>query len=117
MLELKKELEPTEILNEAITKGITSFYVAYSGGKDSGIVLDVVAKNYPNNFKGVVFVNTGIGTQATIDFVKDYCQKKCYPLFIVKPENVKRKKDGTPFGYEDLIELFFLKFTKKLFLY
>ena len=55
MLEFKKELEPAEILNEAITKGITSFYVAYSGGKDSGIVLDVVAKNYPNNLPTQTF--------------------------------------------------------------
>jgi len=35
-LQYKQELEPNEILDQAISQGLTDFYVAYSGGKDSG---------------------------------------------------------------------------------
>ena len=111
MLVLKKELEPEEILQEAIdTYEIDSFYVAYSGGKDSGIVLNYVAKNFPKQFKGAVFCNTGIATDACIKFVRNECKKNSYPLFEVKPSDVKRKKDskygrkkGEPFSFEDLV--------------
>jgi len=99
----QRELEPNEILQESINKyKIDSFYVAYSGGKDSGIALNYVANNFSKQFRGVIFVNTGIGTEATIDFVKSYCKAKKYPLFILKPENVIRK-DGTPYSYENLV--------------
>ena len=103
-LQYKQELEPKEILDQAINdEGIDSFYVGYSGGKDSGIALDYTAKYFPDNFKGVIFADTGIGTQATIDFVKNYCKERNYPLNIVKPENVIRKKDSIPFSYENLV--------------
>ena len=39
-----KEKTPNEIMDEAINHGLTDFYVAYSGGKDSGIALDFMAK-------------------------------------------------------------------------
>jgi len=103
------EKTPNEIITEAIDQGLTDFYVAYSGGKDSGIVLDIVAKNYTDNFKGVIFVNTGIATQATIDFVKDYCNDHNYKLYTLYPHDVKRKKIskygkiGDPFTYENRI--------------
>tara|TARA_R110002020_G_C16118145_1_gene760115 strand:- start:45 stop:974 length:930 start_codon:yes stop_codon:yes gene_type:complete len=100
---------PHEIMKEAIDSGLSDFYVAYSGGKDSGVVLDIVAKNFPDYFKGVVFVNTGIGTQATIDYITDYCKKRNYRLFILKPQDVKRKIKtkrgdvGEEFSYEKLV--------------
>ena len=111
MLVLKKELEPEEILHQAIdTYEIDSFYVAYSGGKDSGIVLNYVAKNFPKQFKGAIFCNTGIATDACVQFVRSVCKKNGYPLFEVKPSDVKRKKDnkygrkkGEPFSFEDLV--------------
>ena len=92
-LQYKQELEPNQIIDQALSQGITDFYVGYSGGKDSGIVLDIIAKNYPDNFRGVVFADTGIGTQATIDFVKSYCNEKKYPLFIISQNDMIRKKD------------------------
>ena len=70
-----KEKTPNEIMDEAINHGLTDFYVAYSGGKDSGIVLDYITKEFPENFRGVIFVDTGIATKATVDFVTDYCKK------------------------------------------
>jgi len=104
-----EEKTPNEILNEVIEQGYTEFYVAYSGGKDSGIVLDLVSKEYPDQFKGVIFVNTGIATNATIDFVQDWCKKNNYPLHILHSYDVKRVKKskygkiGDPFTYENLV--------------
>jgi len=92
-LQYKQELEPNEIIDQALSQGIRDFYVGYSGGKDSGIVLDIIAKNYPDNFRGVVFANTGIGTEATMGFVKSYCNEKKYPLFIISQNDMIRKKD------------------------
>ena len=104
-----KEKTPNEIMQEAINSGLKHFYVAYSGGKDSGVVLDVIAKNFPDYFKGVVFVNTGIATKATIDYIIEYCNKRKYKLFILRPEDVKRKIKtirgdvGEEFSYEKLV--------------
>tara|TARA_R100001244_G_scaffold41733_1_gene37655 strand:+ start:207 stop:1139 length:933 start_codon:yes stop_codon:yes gene_type:complete len=104
-----KEKTPTEIMAESIDLGLTDFYVAYSGGKDSGIALDFMAKEFPQYFKGVVFVNTGIGTQATVDFVEEYCKKRNYTLHHLHAEDVKRKKItkngkiGEPFDFEHLV--------------
>ena len=125
MLELKKELEPAEILNLALAKGMRDFYVGYSGGKDSGIVLDIVSQTCPENFKGVLFCDTGIGTIETKKFVIELCKEKNYPLHILKPGNVllcetchktanrtknfdnklcpKCDKECTPISYEMLI--------------
>jgi len=103
-LEQQRELTPKEILDQAINDwNVDSFYVGYSGGKDSGIALDYTAKYFPNHFKGVIFADTGIGTQATIDFVKKYCKERKYSLNIVKPENVIRKKTSIPFSYKNLV--------------
>ena len=107
----ERELEPNEILEESINKyNIDSFYVAYSGGKDSGIVLDYVAKNFPKQFKGAMFCNTGIAVKECISFVREYCNENNYPLFEVKTADVLRKKNnkygrlkGEPFTFEDLV--------------
>lgn len=59
----------------------TDFYVLYSGGKDSACVAHYIATNYPKNFKGVVFTNTGIASQMTRQFVLEYCKEMGWPLF------------------------------------
>lgn len=70
-----------EIMDEAIEKyKLDSIYVLLSGGKDSVCVADFVAKNYPKQFKGVVFTNTGLGAQETRKFVLRYCKEKGWPL-------------------------------------
>ena len=103
------EKTPNEIMVEIIGQGLTDFYVAYSGGKDSGIVLDYITKEFPENFRGVIFVDTGIATKATVDFVIDYCKKHDYKLNILHPYDVKRKKKsdygkiGQPFTFENLV--------------
>ena len=103
------EKTPKEIMQESIDLGLKEFYVAYSGGKDSGIALDFMAKEFPQYFKGVVFVNTGIGTDATINFVENYCKERGYTLYHLHAEDVKRKidthvgKKGEPFDFEHLV--------------
>ena len=105
----ERELEPNEILDQAIKEGLSDFYVAYSGGKDSGIALDLTAKEFPQYFKGVVFVNTGIATKETVNFVESYCKQRNYPLYHLHAKDVKRKKDSKhgkineQFDYENLV--------------
>ncbi len=79
---------PTEIMDEAITKyDLDSLYVLYSGGKDSGCVVDWTAKNYPKMFKkgGAVFTNVGLGAQDTRKFVVEYCHRKNWKLTMTWP--------------------------------
>lgn len=70
-----------EIMDSAIKEyDLDTIYVLLSGGKDSVCVADFIAKNYPKQFKGVVFTNTGLGSQDTRKFVIRYCKEKGWPL-------------------------------------
>lgn len=106
------EKTPKEIIDFTLTLGIDSFYVGYSGGKDSGIVLDLIAREYPKYFKGVIYINTGIGTDATLNFVKNFCKQKNYTLFELTPNAVSAKgrskylKKGEHYNYQNLIKCF-----------
>lgn len=72
---------PEEIISDLINiHKKTDFYVLFSGGKDSVCIAHYIAENYPENFKGVVFTNTGIATPITRKFVIDYCKEKGWPL-------------------------------------
>lgn len=72
---------PNEIVNGAIEKyNFESFYVLFSGGKDSVCVADFIAKNYPKQFKGIVFTNTGLGARDTRKFVVQYAKKRGWPI-------------------------------------
>ncbi len=62
-----------------------NFYVACSGGKDSICLAHYINTNYPDNFKGLVFVDTGVGIMTTQNWLKDYSQKMGWDLNIVKP--------------------------------
>jgi len=78
---------PLDILQEAIDiYDRDSFYVGFSGGKDSTVVADMVKKNFPDQFRGVIYCNTGIGTKETLKFVKSYCKEKKWKLNIVVPK-------------------------------
>ncbi len=113
-----KEKSPEEVLDYTLSIGHNSFYVGYSGGKDSGIVLDLIANKYAHFFKGVIYVDTGIGTDATKNFVIDFCKEKNYTLHILSPNDVKAAgrgnlAEGEPFNYENLVKVF--GFPKKSF--
>lgn len=73
---------PEEIIEELITKyDKDRFYCLFSGGKDSVCTADFISRNYPKNFAGVLFTNTGLATQLTRKFVLEYTKKRGWPLF------------------------------------
>uniref|UniRef100_A0AAT9J9S6 ORF30 n=1 Tax=Nitrosopumilaceae spindle-shaped virus TaxID=3065433 RepID=A0AAT9J9S6_9VIRU len=72
---------PNQIMDEVIEKyGYDRFYVLFSGGKDSVCVADFISKNYPDRFAGIVYTNTGLGSQATRKFVVDYAKKRGWKI-------------------------------------
>ena len=78
-----EELTPKEIVDTAIKEhGIKKLYVLFSGGKDSVCVLHYIATNYPDQFAGAVFTNTGLGSTATRKFVIDYCKQMGWKLWL-----------------------------------
>ena len=78
---------PEQILQEAIDiHGRDSFYVGFSGGKDSVVATHFTEKYFPDYFKGVIYCDTGIKTSETFNFVKDYCQEQGWKLHIVTPK-------------------------------
>ncbi len=88
---VKKYFTPDEspegILNEMIKiHKRKDFYVACSGGKDSICLAHYIETNYPDNFKGLVFIDTGVGIAATQDWLTDYAQKMGWKLNIVRPD-------------------------------
>ena len=59
-------------------KGVDVFYVAFSGGKDSVVTLDLVQKALPHNSFKVLFGDTGMefpDTYETVDYIEKQCQK------------------------------------------
>lgn len=59
-------------------KGVDVFYVAFSGGKDSVVTLDLVQKALPHNSFKVLFGDTGMefpDTYETVDYIEKQCQR------------------------------------------
>lgn len=58
---------------------IDVFYVAFSGGKDSIVTLDIVQRTLPHNAFVVIFGDTGMefpDTYKTVDIIKKNCKAK-----------------------------------------
>lgn len=73
-------------------KGVDVFYVAFSGGKDSIVTLDLVQKSLPHNAFKVLFGDTGMefpDTYQTVDYFEDFCQKQNIVF-------IRAKSDYTP---------------------
>ena len=54
------------------------FYVAFSGGKDSIVALDIIQRSLPHNEFIVLFGDTGMefsDTYETVSKIKEYCEK------------------------------------------
>ena len=68
---------PKEIIEDELIKKHKKdkFYVLYSGGKDSSCVDDFIATNYPENYGGRVFTNTGIASPITRQFALEYSKE------------------------------------------
>jgi 3'-phosphoadenosine 5'-phosphosulfate sulfotransferase (PAPS reductase)/FAD synthetase len=71
------------IINEAGFLGIDTFIAGYSGGKDSGMVVDKLYQ--ANMLDGVFHIRTNTGVQVTEDFVIDQCQSLGVKLDIREP--------------------------------
>lgn len=63
------------------------FHVAFSGGKDSAVLLDLVKKALPKGSFVVIFGDTGMEFPDTYDAIrkaKDDCEREEIPLYIAK---------------------------------
>ena len=77
---------PEEIMKELMNiHGRTQFYVLCSGGKDSISIVNWIATNYPENFKGIMHIKTNIGVKKTTDWLIEYCEKMNWKLQIREP--------------------------------
>lgn len=76
----KTELRIKEFIN---TYGADSVYVAFSGGKDSTVLINIV-RNICPDIPGV-FSNTGVEFPEVLDFVKQY-KKDFGNIIIIRPE-------------------------------
>lgn len=70
-------------------KKVDVFYVAFSGGKDSIVTLDIVQRTLPHNAFKVLFGDTGMefpDTYDVVDYISDLCKKENIELIIAKSE-------------------------------
>ena len=77
------------ILNvyEDYAKKVDIFYVAFSGGKDSTVLLDLVKKTLPVKSFAVVFGDTEMefpDTYKAIEFTKSLCESEGIPFYIAR---------------------------------
>lgn len=68
------------------TKNISGYVVAFSGGKDSQVILDLVSRVIPASNYRVVFTNTGMELPCTIETVNETRNyyKSRYPEFTLE---------------------------------
>ncbi len=111
---------PRGIIDELINiHNRTDFYSLCSGGKDSISIAHFVSTNYPDNFKGIVFVDTGVGVETTKKWLIGYAEEMGWKLHILQPdppdvyfERVKRL--GFPLIGTHNIVMGYLKFRPML---
>jgi 3'-phosphoadenosine 5'-phosphosulfate sulfotransferase (PAPS reductase)/FAD synthetase len=82
---------PTECQEGIDAHNPSAIYAMFSGGHDS-ICSTHLTSTLPG-FKGVVHVNTGIGIEATRDYVRDTCERFGWFLYELRSES----------KYEDLV--------------
>ncbi len=70
---------------ERLKNQLDIFHVAFSGGKDSTVLLDLVKKALPKGSFVVVFGDTGMefpDTYKLVEIIKDLCEKDGTPFYI-----------------------------------
>lgn len=74
-------------------KNISGYVVAFSGGKDSQVILDLVSRVIPAGNYRVVFTNTGMELPCTIDTVEETrtFYKEKYPEFTLEHAKSDKK--------------------------
>ena len=102
---IKKNREILESLTQATIKKIYNafikyqgkidfFYVAFSGGKDSVVALDLVQRTLPHNAFCVLFGNTGMelpDTYELINTLKNYCMDQNIAFYQTQSEILPEK--------------------------
>jgi len=79
--------------------GRQEFYGLFSGGKDSVTACHWFANNYPELFKGILFIDTTVGLKETKEFVINYCKEQNWPLFIRKPPRMDYETWVKKYGF------------------
>lgn len=74
--------EPSDIIAEAMTHNPVAIRVGFSGGRDSLAVTDWMMENVPGCEP--FHCNTGIGIEATREFVRDTCKDRGWPLHEIR---------------------------------
>lgn len=71
---------------EEFQNKVSGFVVAFSGGKDSQVTLDLVSRVIPHNRFKVVFTNTGMELPCTLDLMitTENHYKKRFPGFVLE---------------------------------
>lgn len=85
---------------EKYKERVDLFHVAYSGGKDSAVLLDLVKKALPKGSFVVVFGDTGMefpDTYHLIEKVQRECERDRIPFYIAKSK-LKPEKSWKMFG-------------------
>lgn len=69
-----KELIACAVIAEALDKTRHTAAIAFSGGKDSQVVADLIERNFPERFGSVhcIFGNTGIEFPESLHFAREY---------------------------------------------
>lgn len=70
-------------------KRVDVFYVAFSGGKDSVVTLDLVQRALPHNEFKVLFGDTGMefpDTYKTVEVIRDYCSDNKIDFVVAKSD-------------------------------
>ena len=70
-------------------KKIDVFYVAFSGGKDSVVTLDLVQRALPHNEFKVLFGDTGMefpDTYRTVEIIHDFCSDNNIEFIVAKSD-------------------------------
>lgn len=80
LLEALTQLTIKQIYNSYLKykKKVDVFYVAFSGGKDSIVTLDLVQKSLPHNAFKVLFGDTGMefpDTYEAVNFIEKFCRE------------------------------------------
>ena len=85
-------LTPEDVVDIAVNDyGRQDFYGLCSGGKDSVSVCHWFSTNYPELFKGILFIDTTIGIPDTKKFVKELCKEQGWELHIRQPDTSFRE--------------------------
>lgn len=85
---------------DSYSKKVEIFYVAFSGGKDSIVLLDLVKKSLPHNAFKVVFGNTDMEFPTTLRLIKntkENCRQEGLD-FIIAKSNLTSTQSWNLFG-------------------